>query len=265
MLNLPVYLYTPAIRVFLDLENSTRQGVDDMYHGYATIAKGLKNTIRFRFLNGDQRPIDIENKQFVFKMFDPATNNQVLETDLTVLDDGDTFDLKGQAQLVISGVLTEDLNAGDYTYSILLKDGANRIPTYIDGASKMSGNIQLTDGVVPKFVNSDEISQFNKEVGYYGATDKWVAGPIASNRDGKGSNVLHTAQLFFTDFTGNFKVMATQDNSPTSNAWVEVASTNYTNQTQTVSFNLTSVENFNYFKFEYYPVSGSIDKVLYRS
>lgn len=91
MLNLPVYLYTPIIRVFLDLENSTKKGVDMMYHGYATLAKGTKNTLKFSFLNGDQRPISINGKTLRFSIFDQSTNIQVLTKRLDVLDD--TFQL----------------------------------------------------------------------------------------------------------------------------------------------------------------------------
>jgi len=105
MLNLPVYLYTPIIRVFLDLENSTKKGVDMMYHGYATLAKGLKNTLRFSFLNGDQRSININGKSLRFSMFDQSTNIQVLTKHLDILDD--TFQLLVSAgQLVTSKELT---------------------------------------------------------------------------------------------------------------------------------------------------------------
>jgi len=73
MLNLPVYLYTPAIRVFIDLENNSVMGVDDMFHGYANIAKGIKNTIRFNFLNGEQRTVNISDKSFRFNLYDQST------------------------------------------------------------------------------------------------------------------------------------------------------------------------------------------------
>ena len=264
MLNLPVYLYTPVIRVFLDLENATNRGVDHMYHGYATIAKGLSNTIQFHFLNGDQRPIAVDSKSFVFKMFDVTNNKEVLSQDLTIIDDGTTFALKGKTKLELSGNQTRDLNTGKYTYSVLQVDGAVYSPVFIDGASKVAGVVDLVDSVVPKFIPSDDL-RFLKVTGYYGNPNTWSTGPNATNRDGKGSNDLHTAQLYFTNFTGNLKVFATLDNTATTTTWVEVDSLDYANQTDTLSINLENITNFNYVKFEYIPVTGTIDKVLYRS
>jgi len=261
MLNLPVYLYTPAIRVFIDLDNSTKQGVDKMYHGYATIAKGLKNTLRFNFVNGDQRPVNVNNMEFEFKIFNPVTNNQVLPNtvNLTILDNGTTLGLRGQAQVTLTPADTVYLTPGHYTYSIVKKNGVDLSPVFLDGASSMTGNIEITDGIVPKFIASEELTFALNQ------NNLRRAGPIASNRDGRGSNALHTAQLYFTNFTGNLKVFASLDNSMTNPNWAQVSSIDYTNQTGTTFINLEDMSNVNYFKFEYVPTAGSIDKVLYRS
>jgi hypothetical protein len=259
MLNLPVYLYTPAIRVFLDLENSTKRGVDMMYHGYIKIAKGLTNTIRFNFVNGDQRAIPVDNKEFVFKLFDSYTNKEVLEKDVTVIDDGTTPNLRGQTELVLEGFDTKDMLPGHYNYSILRKDGAVYHPVFIDGASKMQGEALIEDVVTAKFIASETLT-FSK-----GQDDLYSAGPIAANRDGKGNNALHTFQLHFTDFTGNFKAYATLDNSSSNPNWVEISNVNYVNQTENVTLNINNMRNANYFRFEYTPEQGSIDKILFRS
>jgi len=259
MLNLPVYLYTPAIRVFLDLENSTERGVDMMYHGYVKIAKGLTNTIRFNFVNGDQRAISINDKEFVFKLFDSYTNKEMLSKDITVMDDGTTPSLRGKTRLIIEGEDTRDLVPGHYEYSLLRKEGAKLHPLFIDGASSMQGKVLLEDGITAKYIASEEIG-FLK-----GQNDLYTAGPIATNRDGRGNNLLHTFQLYFTDFTGNFKTYATLDNSSSNPNWVEILDTDYVNQTDNVVINITDMRNATYFKFEYTPEDGSIDKILFRS
>lgn len=258
MLNLPVYLYTPAIRVFLDLENSTRRGVDQMYHGYATIAKGLKNTLKFVFLNGDQRPIDVSEKTFVFKVFDRYTNNEVLEENLTIVDDGADYKIRGVASVTLNGTLTRNLPTGIYNYSILEVDGAQLSPSYIDGASSISGNLEITDGIVAKHLPSEQLTFTENQ------NDIFTAGPIAANRDGKGNNLLHTFQIYFTNFTGSLIIKGTLANDPTL-SYVDIQTVNYTNQNGTLSINLTDMRNINYFKFEYTATSGSIDKILFRS
>jgi hypothetical protein len=259
MLNLPVYLYTPVIRVFLDLENSTKRGVDMMFHGYAKISKGLTNTMRFNFINGDQRPIDVSDKTFVFKMFDPHTNKEVLSKDLDVLDDGQTFNTRGQTELVVDAVLTRNIAAGHYKYSVLRVDGANLEPVYTDGASRLDGSILLDDGVTAKHVASETLTFLKNQ------DDLYTAGPVAANRDGRGNNNLHTFTLHFTDFTGNFKIFATLDNSSSNPNWVEVVNTDYTDQSTAIPLNITDMRNVTYFRFEYTATAGSIDKVVFRS
>lgn len=331
MLNLPVYLYTPAIRVFIDLDNFTNLGVDDMYHGYATIAKGIKNTIRFNFVNGEQRSINVQDKTFKFKLFDQVTNTQVLEKSLVVLDDTTTKSistaqtavgttltfadttgiivgqsvsgtgiqknttvvsttstsivisstttsiapigtvltfvtryLKGATELQLVTADTENINAGRYVYSVVRVESDNELsPVFIDGASSMNGNVMVTDGVLPSYRPSDELP-FLKITN---TPEKWSTGKISANRDGRGNNALHTAQFYYTNFTGTVKVYGSLLNSieGDNGNWVELTTTDYAGQTTTNSINLTGVENFNYFKFEYLPVSGSVDKVLYRS
>ncbi len=259
MLNLPVYLYTPAIRVFLDLENSTKRGVDMMYHGYVKLAKGVTNTIRFNFVNGDQRSIAVDDKEFVFKLFDYYTNKELLSKDITILDDGETLNLRGQTVITVSGEETRDMIPGHYNYSVLRKEGAILHPVFIDGASKLQGQALLEDGITAKFIPSETLTFLQ------GQDDLYTAGPIAANRDGKGNNALHTFQLYFTNFTGNFKIYATLDNSSSNPNWAEISDLNYTNQSNNITINIEDMSNATYFKFEYTPTAGSIDKILFRS
>ena len=237
-----------------------------MYHGYATIAKGIRNTIRFNFLNGEQRPIDVHNKAFKFKMFEKATNRQVLEKDLTILDDNVTYTKKGRTELVIAGDDTQNLNSGIYTYSIVQVVDANTMaPVYVDGARTMSGNIELTDGVLPSFIASDDL-RFLKITGYGVNPVVWGTGKVSANRDGKGNNALHTAQFYYTNFTGSIKIYGSLLNTidGDNGNWVLLDTIYKTNQSTTDYYNLQGFDNFKFFKFEYSPDSGSIDKVLYR-
>ena len=262
MLNLPVYLYTPVIRVFLDLENSTKHGVDIMYHGYAKLAKGVTNTLQFNFLNGDQRPIDVSTKTFVFKMFDYSTNKEVVSKELNIIDDGTTFAIKGKTQLTLTGVdIPTSFKPGLYTYSILEQAGTELLPTYIDGASDLQGKIEIVDGVIAKFIPSEELTFL------HGQDQVYTAGPISTNRDGKGHNGNHTIQAYFTDFTGNLEVRGSLANTPPS-SWdscVPLAIESYSSQNGTVGINIENLDNINYLMFRYVKSIGSVDKVLYRS
>lgn len=262
MLNLPVYLYTPVIRVFLDLENSTNRGVDIMYHGYAKLAKGVKNTIQFNFLNGDQRPISVSTKTFVFKMFDYSTNKEVVSQNLQVLDDGTTLSLRGKTQLTLtSAQLPTSFKTGMYTYSLLQVNNTELLPVYIDGASDMHGKIEIVDGVIAKFIPSDELTFLTNQNNVY------TAGPISTNRDGKGNNGLHTIQLYMTGFTGTLEIGGSLANEPpaTFDQFTVLQTQSFVNETGTVGLTIPDLNNIKYLMFRYTKSSGAIDKVLYRS
>ncbi len=262
MLNLPVYLYTPAIRVFLDLENSTKHGVDIMYHGYAKLAKGVTNTLQFNFLNGDQRPIDVSTKTFVFKLFDYVTNKEVVSKNLTVLDDGETFNLKGKTQLTLTvNDIPTSFKSGQYVYSILQVSNTQLLPTYIDGASDLQGKIEVVDGIISKFIPSEELSFLQ------GQNNIYTSGPISTNRDGKGNNGTHSIQAYFTNFTGNLEIRGSLSNSaPTSwDACTPITTESYSSENGTSPITITDIDNINYLMFRYTKTIGSIDKILYRS
>jgi len=262
MLNLPVYLYTPVIRVFLDLENSTKHGVDTMYHGYAKIAKGVTNTLQFNFLNGDQRPIDVSYKTFVFKMFDYATNKEVVSKELEIIDDGTTFNLKGKTQLTLTGSdVTLSFKPGTYTYTILEQNNTELLPAYIDGASSLHGNIEVVDGIIARFVPSEELSFL------HGQNEIYTAGPISTNRDGKGNNGSHSIQAYFTNFTGNLEIRGSLANDAPSSwdACTPITTESFSNQNGTIGITVNDLNNINYLMFRYTKNIGSVDKILYRS
>ena len=331
MLNLPVYLYTPVVRVFLDLENSTKHGVDTMYHGYAKLAKGLTNTIQFNFLNGDQRPITLDSasKVFVFKMFDFVTNKEVVSRNLEILDDYvvlpasvsqtalsetiafantsdivvgqgvtgtgipantkviaktnnavtlsakttalvalgaqvtfQTFSSKGKTKLTLtSSDIPVSFKTGLYTYSILEQTNTELRPAYIDGASDLHGNLEIVDGVIARFIPSEEL------VFLQGQNDIFTSGPIATNRDGKGNNGLHSIQAYFTNFTGNLEIRGSLANSaPTSwEACTPITTASYSSQNGTIGITVNDLNNINYLMFRYTKNIGTVDKILYRS
>ena len=262
MLNLPVYLYTPVIRVFLDLENSTNRGVDIMYHGYAKLAKGVKNTIQFNFLNGDQRPINVSTKTFVFKMFDYSTNKEVISQNLQVLDNGTTLSLRGKTQLTLtSAQLPTSFKTGMYTYSLLQVNNTELLPVYIDGASDMHGKIEIVDGVIAKFIPSDELTFLTNQNNVY------TAGPISTNRDGKGNNGLHTLQAYMTDFTGTLEIGGSLANEPPASfdQFTVLQTESFVDETGTIGLTIPDLNNIKYLMFRYTKSTGAIDKVLYRS
>lgn len=261
MLNLPVYLYTPAIQVFLDLENSTSHKVNIMYHGYAKISRNTKNIIQFNFRNGDQRPISVYDQEFIFQLYNPVDNSLALSKPITVLETQSTVNNvttitnKGKTQLTLIGSDTANLQAGDYKYAVLKLDGNEILPAFVDGASTVNGVVQVVDSAVESFRPSTSLT--------FSAGANKSTGGFYSNSQGLGDETVHTAQLYLNNFTGDVTVYGTLENSASATKWAEITTASYSGQSTPAYVNFSGV--FTYFKIDYTATAGSIDKVLYRS
>jgi hypothetical protein len=266
MLKLPIYLYQPRVRVFIDLAGTITGAVDKMYQYNSKIARGAKQTIQFQFLNGEQRPQDIHTSSFVFKMFDPTTNIERISSDLTVLDDGTTLSKKGVAELTLLPAHTQELFAGVYNYAVYKTgDVQGSIPAFVDGASRIQGNIELSDGLLPSFHPSLTATFTGPNV----LDQNFTTGAIPVTAQPSG---VFNASVYFTNFSGTLTLYGTLDNliGPSTN-WVTLATRTYTNQSATVVFTSELTGNWtnlkaNYTNTQITPTrSGTVDKVLVRS
>jgi hypothetical protein len=270
MLKLPVYLYTPRVRVFYNLEGESTRAIDNMYQSYAKLARGAKQTIQFYVLNGDQRPRPIHGENFVFNLYDAKTNELRLTKPISVTDDGVTVSTRGLAQLTVVGADTDRLNSGLYNFAILIQDGNEQIPAYFDGATAMNGRMELVDGILPAFVPSIEITGFRKESYSDWFSPASTGYVYAGNNHGVDQN-LRTIAIYLNNFVGDFRIQGTLENTVSqSSTWADIDVETFDVPTTGTQYrNITGV--FTYFRFSYKPLrilptpSGSIDKILYRS
>ena len=114
-----------------------------VYSRQIKIYKGIDNTVQFRFLNADQKPIDVSNETIKFVAYD-ETPKKVL--DLTV----DASATKGLANLTIGNSLLEDLPQQYLRYSVYFDDGSSgQTLTYADSHFGNNGTIYLDASAFP--------------------------------------------------------------------------------------------------------------------
>lgn len=281
MQNLPVYLYSNTLDVILDLDETVKGVNQVMYQRDLKIQKGIKNEIRIQFKNSDQKRIPIDNSSiFVFTMFDTATQRLVLQKNLTVLDDGSTFNTRGLGLLSIVESDTIDLDKSAYTYSVTYIDPTDKtsLPAYTNTYYGMAGTVYLNNDVYPVLQPSQEIVSFLKN--YNAATQLYEhkSGNIYSYPEYSSNTALHTVAIYMTKFKGTVYIQGTLNNTPDSfGRYATITTREYNN-----GYNGIDYINFNgmftYIRIMYVPKTapaesnndnpsffGSLDKVLYRS
>lgn len=263
MLNLPVYLYTPNVRIYLNLAENSYQTVDNMFKDYIKIAKGLKQEIQFSVYNGDQRKTSILGNTLQFNLFKPDSIEPVMTKNLSIIETQNNATppvttAKGITKLIINQADTINLEPGHYEFSILKSDGAEWTPLYQDGANTVKGRLELVDGVGVEPIPSTELTfARNNQNGVYYTNELRY----------KNGDQIHA--VYMTGFSGSFEVKVTleQTLSPTT-VWTTIDTSTYINQTGT--FPITTSGNYQWIKFEYTPnvgfpsPSGTVDKVVCR-
>jgi hypothetical protein len=279
MQNLPVYLYPNISTVILDLDPDVLGVNRVMYQHDLKIQKGLKNQIRIQFKNSDQKRIPISSTAtFVFNMFDSATQELVLQKNLSVLDDNVTTSTRGLGLLELSESDTLDLDRSSYTFSITYLDSdGTYLPTYTNTYYGISGTAQLLDDVYPKLKPSQAVvsfpHSFNSDIDLY----EHKSGNVYAYPELNSNTALHTAAIYMTNFRGTVYVQATLSNTPASfGKYTTIWEQSYDDFTGVDYVNFTGV--FTYVRFMFVPSTrpgdstnddptywGSLDKVLYRS
>ena len=200
-------------------------------------------------------------------MYDPVTNAERISSTLTIIDDNATAKKKGIAELTFLPEHTQDLKAGLYNYAVYqTTDDQGPIPAFVDGASRIQGNIELVDGLLPAFRPS-LTGTFTGPSAYDHHT--FTTGPIKVTADPSG---VFNASVYFTNFSGTLTFFGTLDNIPgPSSAWATLSTGSYQNQSSTVLFDEELSGNWTHIRADYVPniitptPSGTVDKILVRS
>lgn len=139
---IPRYLYKNRVDVVSSDIGLTVE-YRPVYSRQIKIYKGIDNTVQFRFLNADQKPIDISAEDIKFVAYSES-NIKVLELTATATA------TKGLATLTIGKTYLEELPQQYLTYTVYFDDGsAGQSLTYANSNFDAAGTIFLDGSALP--------------------------------------------------------------------------------------------------------------------
>ena len=225
--------------------------------------RGVDNEIRFRILNQDRKPVDINHLEVVAVMTNPENGERMLTKLLgnsprkgfaqLRINEGDLMDIPpGYYNLVILG--QEDLVPGQPEEVI-------RTPFYTDIGDNIVASVEVLASADPGPVPSYKIQtgdwRLLQQPSGTGADaiDEYLTSAIPAGRVRNHRNGLHTVAVFTDGFSGTLQVMATLDLQPPEDPrrWFPVDITSGTNLLEfnnyTGSTSFTFTANFTWLTF----------------
>ena len=278
-MKLPVYLYPNLFEVILDLDNNNRIN-QIMYQRDLKLQKGIKNKIQIQFKNSDQKFLDVSTSSFVFVLFDTVNQRNLIEKDITIIDDGTTRALRGLGEVVLTESELQKCESTFYKMGIKALDSdGSYVPTYANTYYTVGATVEVRHDLYPTLVPSQEVTKFSM---YFNADEsarqyEYYTGNLNAYPEFNSNTALHTAAVYMTRYKGRVIVEGTLETSPTTfGHYAIIKDTTYNGFTGIDYYNFNGV--FSKIRVRYIPdkdpvtqennntvYSGTVDKVLYRS
>lgn len=269
MQEISFYLYPNNLDVFTNLDTWDGMRYNKVYNPNIKIYGGVDNKIKIQVRNVDQKPINLTGFTMVFTLVSRDTQKLILEKDCTVYDIA-----QGSLSVNLLASELEGIEKGLYNYSIR-RETRNTInseeylvisssPLYVDSQYGAVGTLEVLDNVKGNPVYSTVCKEWVKKLVYNtpsGNDDFYISGIVDARPQFNTPQTLHTFQIFMNNYTGTFKIEGSISEGGNPGVWTTVYDTSYSEQTMDVQ-NITG--KYNFFRFQYNPNLGSVDKVLYR-
>jgi len=138
------YLYTPKIRIIISDMSITNRQERRVYNHVIELYKGTDNPVQVRFLNQDQKKVDVTNYTFVVAVMNPDQGQTIFNPTLTV-----TNAAAGQGTVTITEEQMNNLDAMRYTLAIKGTVNGVEAPVYSDDNFNMSVDLHVNEGFLP--------------------------------------------------------------------------------------------------------------------
>lgn len=248
MYSTSVYFYTPRQIVVLNVGNSPRR-FNTVYAKTLKLHKGVDNRIQFHFLDQEQKPVNITDKEITIRILDSTQSTVLVKKALVPV-----LALNGLTELQLTSSELDSIIAQKAHYSIEIPVGSFNLPVFVSGDGGAKGMIDIVDSVLPKHMPSMEIgiashvTPTTTEVTYY------------SDIVGTGYAEKLSFQPFLSSFTGRLTIQGST--TLTSPEWYDVYDVSYTDTSES---NIHSIEGFHpYIRVVINSTQGNVDKILAR-
>jgi len=135
------YLYTPKVRVQISDTGVTNIQERRVYNHVIQLYKGTDNPVQVRFLNQDQKKVDVTNYTFVVAVMNPDQGQTIFYPTLTV-----TNAAAGQGTVTFTEEELAPLDAMRYTLAIKGTVNGVEAPVYSDDNFNLSLDLHINEG-----------------------------------------------------------------------------------------------------------------------
>jgi len=243
-----VYYYLPRYQVVIYQGDSSRR-YRLVYAKKLKLHKGVDNKIQFHFLNQDQKPVDITDKEITFRVIGQDGKKILLQKSLTP-----TLSLNGLCELLATSGELESITDQMCSYSLEVNESPLDLPVFVNSDAGVRGSIEIVDSILPEHIPSVSVSipsipiTPGQEVSYN------------SSVLNTGESSYLTLQTFFDDFTGNVQI---QGSTTGSNDWYNIDSSySYTETSDSDIYNVTGFHP--YLRYKITSTQGKIVDILAR-
>jgi hypothetical protein len=254
---IPRYLVNNKIEIVAN-EAGFATEYKPVYQRHISVYRGIDNTLQFKLLNADQKPINTSLYTPRFVAFD-ENDNMVIDRDCIVLDDGSST-TKGLFQTTITENDLLSIKQQYFSYAVYLVDSTNtKKLTYVNSHHGNNGVIYISGQVFPGAKEPYQINTFTQE------GEVWYSETITAEPALNGNEALHTAAIYTDEYIGDVTIEATLENQITgTTSWAPVTTVSINSATAPIAVNFNGVFNFLRFKSSTNP-SNAITKILVRN
>lgn len=269
MQEISLYLYPNTVTVFTNLDTWNKMRYRKVYNHNLKLFGGADNKIKIQVRNVDQKPVNLTGFSLVMNIISRETKELILQKNCVPYDitQGTFSIIFGQNELL-------DIESGLYDYAIVRETRTtvntseylvtSSYPLYGDPQYDAIGTLEILSnvkgGIKPSVVTKEWVKKL-----VYNQTppnkDYWISGIVDAQPQFSTPQTLHSFQIYMKNYTGEFKIEGSLSEGGNPGTWVTLSNTNYVNGNMDFK-NITG--KWNFFRFQYIPTSGTVDKILYR-
>jgi hypothetical protein len=212
--------------------------------------KGVDNKIQFQFLNQEQKPVNITDKEILCRIISYDGQTVLFQKLLTL-----QLPLTGLALLEVNASDLLDISAQLGSYSLEVPDGAFEYPVFVDSEAGGRGVIQIVDSILPPFIPSTNITIPSHPIPSANATVTFYSSVVGTQEKQRT-----TIQSSYVDYVGNVQV---QGSTIQDGDWYDIGSlTTLTGNTTTQGHVIDGYHP--YVRLKFMSTGGNVDNILVR-
>ena len=191
-----VYLYNQRqYVVLLQIGANAKRRYEKVYSKELVINRGVDNLIEFAFINQEQKPVDISNKDITCRIINYNGTETLLQKTLTPI-----LPITGITSLQLTAEEIEDIESQNCYYSLEIPVGSFGYPVFVDDNAGARGTIRIVNSVLPSFVPANNITIPTHPRPKSGLSRTYYSSVINT----KQSPIL-TTQRWLENFTGTLQ------------------------------------------------------------